>query len=168
MGNAGSALRRLGPRRVLRVLVMTVLAIVLYGGWAFWVNHGEPPGVALRAAATQGGTSALSTLFTASLVELVFARLRLSWVAGLAAATLPPTLTGSMHAIAQWLAGTPGVLATVLPSVVMGYVFAGSYTVGLARLTRGRTSSSTDRAPPRGNERARRGSRERAVRTRRR
>lgn len=141
LGRADSVLQRIGARRILRVLTMTALAIVIYGGWAFWVNHGEPLGVALRAAATQGGTSALSTLFTASLVELIFARLRLSWVGGLAAATLPPTLTGSMHAIAQWLVGTPDVLATVLLSVVMGYVFAGSYAVALARLARRRSPS---------------------------
>ena len=139
--------QRMGARRILRVLTMTALAIVIYGGWAFWVNHGGPLGVALRAAATQGGTSALSTLFTASLVELIFARLRLSWVAGLAAATLPQTLTGSMHAFAQWLVGTPDVLATVLLSVVMGYVFAGIYAVALARLARRRTRSELPLPP---------------------
>ncbi len=134
-----SSLQRIGIGRVIRVTSMTLLAVVIYGGWAWCANLGEPQRVAFRAAATQGGTSGLSTLFTSSLVELVFARIGISWLGIAASATIPPTLTGLMHGIAQWLVGTPNILVTILPSVVMGYVFAGIYTTGLARVVQQNT-----------------------------
>ena len=118
----------------LRVAVMCLLAFVVYGGWALAVNFKHGFEVASAAGLAQGVSSTISTLIITSLIELCF-----KWFKGkpgglLLAWLLPPTLTGLMHAAFQWSVGTPEIFLTVLFSVVMGYLFAGFYLRGVARL----------------------------------
>lgn len=118
-----------------RVALMCALAFVVYGGWAFGVNHAHGFPVARAAGLAQGISSTVSTLAITSLIELC-----LKWFRGrpgglLLAWLVPPTLTGLMHAAFQWSVGTPEIFLTVVFSVVMGYLFAGVYLRGVTRLS---------------------------------
>ncbi|MFO0729148.1 MAG: hypothetical protein U1E65_35540 [Myxococcota bacterium] len=120
-------------KRSTRALGMAALAALLYGGWAFFANLGHGHAVAWRAATVQGCSSAFTTLVITSGIEALFALRRGRPWRGLLAAVLPPTGSALIHATAHLGLGTPEVFRTVLPSVVMGYVFAATYLVGLSR-----------------------------------
>ncbi len=112
---------------------MALVAAVLYGGWAGIANAGHGAAIALRAAVVQGCSSAFTTLVISSGIEGLFLLRRGRPLRRLAAATLPPTASSLVHVGAHTFMGTPEIFRTVLPSVVMGYVFAATYVAGLAR-----------------------------------
>ncbi len=112
---------------------MALVAAVLYGGWAGIANAGYGVAIALKAAAVQGCSSAFTTLVISSGIEALYLYRRGRPLRRLSAATLPPTASSLVHVGAHTFMGTPEILRTVLPSVVMGYVFAATYVAGLAR-----------------------------------
>ncbi len=112
---------------------MALVAAILYGGWAGIANAGHGAAIALKAAAVQGCSSAFTTLVISSGIEALYLYRRGRPLRRLSAATLPPTASSLVHVGAHTFMGTPEILRTVLPSVVMGYVFAATYVAGLAR-----------------------------------
>jgi hypothetical protein len=116
-----------------RVLALTLLAALVYGGWAFAVNlqHGAAP--ALRAGCLQGVSSATTTLVMSSAVERLYAARAGRPLRRLVAWLAPASLGACLHVSIHVLAGTPEILITILPSVVLGAVFAGLYVLGLMR-----------------------------------
>lgn len=117
----------------LRVLVLTLLAALVYGGWAFAVNlkHGAAP--ALRAGCLQGMSSATTTLVMSAAVERLHAMRVGRPLRRIVAWLVPASLGACLHLSIHLAAGTPEVLVTILPSVVLGVVFAGTYVLGLMR-----------------------------------
>jgi hypothetical protein len=125
------------PRRraIARVAGLALAAAVLYGGWAVLANSSHGWTLALRAGLVQGASSATTTLVISSLIETLFVALARSPARTAIAGALPPTCSAGVHAVAHVLAGTPEILRTIAPSVVLGYVFAAIYAAGLARTT---------------------------------
>ncbi|MGB5325149.1 MAG: hypothetical protein WBN40_06980 [Pseudomonadales bacterium] len=129
---------------------LIVLAATLgYGGWAVYSNMpgqlgpsgpagmmDEMSNVAWRAGCIQGGYAGLLTLINLSILEQLFRRLR-QRMQGLPAAAY--TLLAST--IAQYsiiipvhlLNGTPNILLTLLPGLVISTLFSGTYLRALAR-----------------------------------
>ena len=116
---------------IARALLMALLAAVLYGGWAGIANAGHGAAVALKAAAVQGGSSAFTTLVISSGIEALYLYRKGRPLQRLLASTLPPSASSLVHVAAHTFMGTPEIFRTVLPSVVMGYVFAATYVAGL-------------------------------------
>ncbi len=125
-----------------RVLRLTVVAFVLYGAWAALANRDHGTAVAARAGLVQALSSATTTLVITGGIEGLLVRLR-AWRGGLLlAGLLPPTASSLVHLAVHLLNGTPEVLRTIAPSVVLGYVFAALYVVNARRGSAERTPSS--------------------------
>lgn len=120
-------------RATTRVLVLSALAALVYGGWAFAANFSHGMVSSTRAGLVQGASSATTTFVISGGIEALRARLGTSRGGLLVAALLPPTLASSLHVIAHWLVGTPEILRTILPSLVMGYVFGFAYFAATPR-----------------------------------
>jgi hypothetical protein len=123
-------------KAVVRVLGMAVIAACLYGGWAVVANLGHGLDTALRAGAVQGASSAFTTMVITSGIEGLFFAVGAGLFRVALATALPPTLSSSVHVGAHLMNGTPEVLRTIAPSVVLGYVFAGAYVAALSRSVR--------------------------------
>lgn len=119
-----------------RVTTLTLLAAVVYGGWAFLVNLMDGVAAASRAGLAQATSSAASTLVITATIEAVFAFTASSRFGVALSILIPPTLTAMLHVLLQWIVGTRNILITVAPSVIIGYIFAAVYVTGLVRLTR--------------------------------
>lgn len=125
-----------GARRPwLRALALALAAALFYGTWAYLANRGSGPGVGLRAASVQAIYSATSTLALVVLIERLFVLGRAGgrdlrrafWIAGPGAAAAMIVILFAAHA----LAGTPRVLVTILPSMIVGSTFCITYAGGL-------------------------------------
>ncbi|MBK7396256.1 MAG: hypothetical protein IPJ34_08135 [Myxococcales bacterium] len=115
-----------------RLARLSLAAFVVYGSWAAFANHGHGAWVAGRALLGQGLSSATTTLLIGGLVELLSRRLGAT-----SAALLAATATACFHAAVNLLLGTPELLRTIAPSVVVGYAFALAYAVGVTRASAG-------------------------------
>jgi hypothetical protein len=115
-----------------------LLAFLFYGGWAFMVNYPHGAIAAVAALAVQGAASFATTLVLTKLVTFFYRRLaqleqpRILWL------SLPPVLSTAVVAcllvLAHTLAGTPTLLATIAPSVVIGFAFGIYCTYDLVRV----------------------------------
>ena len=119
------------PRAARRVALMTVAAAVVYGSWAGVANAGHGFAAAARAAMIQGASSAFTTLVISGVIEKLVAWLRPSWSRVPLAAGIAASGTAVFHVGVHFFNGTPRILATVLPSILLGYVFAASYASAL-------------------------------------
>ncbi len=117
---------------VARVSLTVLAAAALYGGWAAWANRAHGVDMALRAGLTQGASSAVSTLIIGTLLEAVHAALPPRRHRALVATLVAASVTAVMHVCVHLTMGTPEILRAVLPSVLMGYVFAGAYARALS------------------------------------
>lgn len=126
-----SLLRHAAHRSGRRVALLVFAAFALYGSWAFIVNLAHGAAVALRAGLLQGASSGVTTLVIGSVIESLHAALPSGRRRALLAAAVAASLSACVHLAVHLTAGTPEVLRTVLPSVVIGYVFAASYAFAL-------------------------------------
>ncbi len=117
-----------------RVILTSTAAFIVYGSWALFINFSYGLSIALWACFAQGISSTLSTLLITTLIELFFTQFGHSKIALLLSGLLPPTLTTFIHAAMQWIVRTPDITITILPSVVMGYIFSALYLRALIYL----------------------------------
>ena len=120
-------------KAVLRVAAMAVGAGSLYGLWAAFANRLHGTDEMVRAGIAQGLSSALTTLIISSGIEAVFRVVPHPKLRVLAAVTIPPTLSLSVHVVAHLLNGTPEIAAAVAPSLLVAYGFAVLYVGGLLK-----------------------------------
>ncbi|MBT8148453.1 MAG: hypothetical protein KJO24_00875 [Gammaproteobacteria bacterium] len=125
-----------------RALIVAA-AVLGYGGWAVYSNMlGQPAtmdGVAWRAGCIQGSYAGLLTLVNISILEALFRFLLQRQ--GATAATLNTLLAST---VAQYsiiipvhlLNGTPNILLTLLPGLVIGTAFSSAYLWSLRRYAR--------------------------------
>ena len=100
--------RSLAVGRVRRVVIFSACAFLMYGGWA---------------------TFAVLT----SLMETVFSRMSPGVTRFLAAGMGPTTATLLLMTVVHFATGTPEIMATMLPSIVVGYAYSLIYAAGLTR-----------------------------------
>jgi len=117
-----------------RILIPPITGFLFYGAWALLINseHGWMP--ACKAALTQGSYSFIVTLILALLIEWLFVRLngvkgRSLWV--LLFAVLILAITSSTL---NFVAGTPNILWTILPGLLVSSVYSVLYIAALNRL----------------------------------
>jgi hypothetical protein len=116
-----------------RGLALAVAAGCMYGAWAFWANVGHGTAAGWRAAGTQFAVSFVVTLTITTLMEQVHARLssRLARVGGALAASVGATVTFTLAL--HWASGTPEIVATVVPVLMLGSLYCIAYVVNLER-----------------------------------
>lgn len=117
-----------------RILVPPVAGFLFYGAWALWVNSPYGWEHSVIAGLTQGSYSFTITLVLAIVIELLFVRLtgvplRSVWVFLIGAVLLVCTSVGI-----NVLTGTPEILWTVLPGLVISLIYTVIYIVALNKL----------------------------------
>ena len=131
---------RIGRRPLGRAIATSCGAGVLYGTWAGIANRDHGAQAALRAAATQALVSITLTFCVVLIMEYLSRRGRSPLhgflLSAIATTSLMIGLTVSAHA---W-SGTPHLIASVAPSVLIGTVFIVTYSRALWIL---RTKAST-------------------------
>lgn len=115
----------------LRMAITVIAAVAVYGTWAFVANRGHGALVAARAGLTQGASSGFTTLVIGSIVEALRSALPPGRRRALVATSISASITACIHLGVHLVAGTPEILRTILPSVILGYVFAASYAFAL-------------------------------------
>jgi hypothetical protein len=141
----------LRSRSTARALASAVVAAILYGSWAGFSNWEHGTRVALEAGLVQGAMSFLSTLTLVLVLEALF---RLGVRLGgrafhgfLLAAVGTTSLMSAVMTTVHWVAGTPNLVITVAPSLVVGAVFFIAYAWRLLVAARPRTSAKSNHAP---------------------
>ena len=126
-----------------RGLFLAVGAGFMYGAWALWANFGHGAAAGWRAAGTQFFVSFVVTLAITTVMERVHARLstRLARVGGALAASIGTTIvfTVTLH----WLSGTPEIVGTVVPVLVLGSLYCAAYVANLERELAQRSKGTT-------------------------
>jgi len=104
-----------------------LLAFVVWGGWAFYVNQPAGLAVGLTSGLAQGTVSMLMTFVMIKAVTFIFRRLRRR----LLQLTLPTILTVGAAAgiliVVHSQVGTPNIFWTIFPSLSMAVPFC-AYT----------------------------------------
>jgi hypothetical protein len=146
MGNEPAHAREDGARRAspararstARACVTAVVAALVYGAWAGFSNREHGIGVALEAGLVQGALSFLSTMTFVLVLEALF-RLGGGAVQGfLLAAGGTISLMIAVMTTAHRMAGTPNLVTTIAPSIVVGSIFFVAYAWRLSVAERGR------------------------------
>ncbi len=114
-----------------RLASMTIIGFCLWGGWAMYANfnHGMP--VALMSGAAQGFQSAISTFFGSAFIEWLYEKCK-NWKYSI-------LIVGGVGSIGSFMfmlmghivVGTPELLLTLMPVVVMATVYCFGYTYSL-------------------------------------
>jgi len=112
-------------------LVSALLAFLIWGTWAYYVNQSSGVFVSLKSGLIQGAASGFMTLIMVRIVSKFYQILpkNLYWLA------LPPLLTvvmtGSCIVALHWLANTPDIVRTVVPPFSMALMFCAFTTYKL-------------------------------------
>ena len=93
------------PTPARRLALLTLGALLLYGSWAAWANHGHGAGAAARAFCVQGGSSAFTTALIGTVVEAARRRLGDGLAASIAASVGGATAAVCFHVTVNLLAG---------------------------------------------------------------
>ncbi|MBX2808703.1 MAG: hypothetical protein KTR20_08745 [Cellvibrionaceae bacterium] len=120
---------------LVRLTLSAVLALLAYGGWAYFANSLHGPKRAFIAACTQGVYSFVLTLVLSLVIEYLFRYMRTlplgAYVLGLISCLALYATSWAINA----LAGTPEIFITILPGAVIGSLYTAVYIATLARLT---------------------------------
>ena len=108
-------------------LVSAILAFVLWGVWAYIVNGGAITGTVrgapLAAAITQGCGSFIATLIMVSLVTWLYNLLPVNSTRRILPAIITVAITGSCLATAHAIVGTPEIIPTIAPALIVAFSF---------------------------------------------
>ncbi|MEM7077446.1 MAG: hypothetical protein AAF513_02350 [Pseudomonadota bacterium] len=133
-----------GRAALTRSLFAGIAGLLVYGGWAVFVNWTHGADLAWRAGLVQGTYSLILTFIMTLVTEGLFARLtnlrfRIPVTTGIIAAILFASAYG-IHVVAR----TPEIIMTILPGFVIGTIYTLVYVMGLARAQRGELAGSND------------------------
>lgn len=121
--------RTTNPARTSRAfnVASAILAFVLWGGWAYWVNsRGAAPARAaspLTSALAQGTGSFIITLILVRAVAWFYHRLPAHPARLVLPGVFTVTVTGSCLAAAHTLVGTSDIVRTIVPALSVAFAF---------------------------------------------
>jgi len=110
-----------------------LMAFVIWGGWTFYANAQAGYWTALVSACAQGIFSMLMTFFMGYLTGFWFARLRHPLAQLLMPATLILIMSGTFLTILHWFIGTPEIVLTIMPALIVGFLFCLFKTIQLKK-----------------------------------
>ena len=114
--------KRPQPRLAFK-LISALAAFVLWGGWAYYINGGSANPASLKAAGVQGSASFIITLLMVRAVTWLHGRLPSGTLQVWLPSVITLSSTGSILIAAHWLAGTPQILPTIAPALLVGGLF---------------------------------------------
>ena len=114
--------KRPQPRPVFKLL-SGLAAFVLWGGWAYYINGGSANPASLKAAGVQGSASFIITLLMVRAVTWLHGRLPSGTIQAWLPSVITLSCTGSALIAIHLLAGTPQILPTIAPALLVGGLF---------------------------------------------
>ncbi len=135
-----------------RSLIMAVGAMLVQGSWAAYANWDFGVAAGVRAGIVQGTLSSVMTYVVTVTMEWVLGRMERAprHVAVAAAAALAIATMIVLQAGMHWLAGTPRILVSILPAVIVGAFYCAIYSIVVTR--RGAAHARSYEAPRYGSE----------------
>ena len=112
---------------------MSLLAMIFFIAWGLWVNWEHGVGSRIQVALTQGIVSFVSTLFSAELIVWLAKKMHGKRLAVLRTGAMSWVVFYTLIFVAHWLAGTPELLATMLPGMITGIFFCFGYSLRVDR-----------------------------------
>tara|TARA_R110002111_G_scaffold247140_4_gene310126 strand:+ start:16693 stop:17097 length:405 start_codon:yes stop_codon:yes gene_type:complete len=100
-----------------------ILAFMLWGSWAYHINSASSPQSGVVAALTQGTASFLVTLIMVQAVTFLFHHFQKPFAKVILPAILVNSVTGFCLLSVHTLMGTPRVLATIIPVLIVAVSF---------------------------------------------
>jgi hypothetical protein len=119
--------------RIARVLTVGSLTFLTYASWAAYSNWDHGIWIAGRAAAVQGITFGVSATCSASLMELLFKVSRKFVIRYLASSLGSGVIVFFGFLTLHLLNGTPHILMTMLPPIVLATPYYALYPLELTR-----------------------------------
>lgn len=119
-----------------RIIFIGLIAFFLYGSWAFYINSDFGHAVALRSGIAQGMLSFSVTTMMSYAMEFFYNRIAWRWCRFVITAYFPLICVLYFMAFVHFLIGTPNIIETITPSMVIGTLYCTSYTIGLSRLSK--------------------------------
>jgi hypothetical protein len=111
-----------------RSLLIAAGAFIVYSGWAVYANWEYGFHKCFVASLTQGTISFLSTAFMTMGMEEVFHRMDTGVLRFITTALGPQTMVAIITATSHYVVGTPEILVTMAPSLIIGTTFCILYT----------------------------------------
>lgn len=123
-----------------KALLISCVAFVIQGSWAVYANHEFGWGKSLPAGLVQGLCSSAMTYLSTILIEyiLYIASAAASPLRFAAASVSTIVFIAAVQNLAHWLAGTPQIVKTILPAVLIGGIYCIVYALGRVFLGRQR------------------------------
>jgi len=113
--------------------LMAILAAVAFILWGLWVNWDHGLWARVQVALTQGLISLIATYYSAELVVWAVGRYRTKPWPVLCAGTLSYLIIYTLVWLGHLVAGTPELLATMLPGMITGLFFCYGYALRVVR-----------------------------------
>jgi penicillin amidase len=117
-----------------RVIASGIIAFLLYGSWAVYANNEYGLLITLRSGLTQGLLSMTVTMVMTLAMEKVFSRIKPAILRFILTALGPLVTLITLMAFVHWIVGTPRIIKTIFPSVVIGTIYCILYTLGLSKV----------------------------------
>ncbi|MGZ8189679.1 MAG: hypothetical protein ACXWTS_00465 [Methylococcaceae bacterium] len=121
-------------------VLSALMAFLLWGGWAYYVNGTTDVTKGLISGLTQGTASFIITLVMVHLVTWFFNYLPRNFLQLPLAAFMTVSITGSCLAGIHFLVATPEIFFTITPALSVAFVFCW-YTAYKLRKTSAKRSS---------------------------
>lgn len=100
-----------------------IMAFIIWGGWAFYVNGGSRFETRLISGFAQGTASLIITLIMVRMVTEIFNRLPDNSLRLVLPAMITVCITGSGLTLVHALVGTPRIVTTIMPALSVAFVF---------------------------------------------
>ncbi len=113
-----------------RMLITGILSAILYGVWAYYVNYGLPTAIASSVA--QAISSFIGGYLVAGVIEFTFSITPKPWRFPISA-FVPYGMTLSIYALVHTFVGTPDILSTIMPNIIVGTPYFILYCVKLEK-----------------------------------
>ena len=104
-------------------LLSGILAALVYGGWAVFVNWGDGVRIAAVTGSVQASYAFTSTLFLTYIVRQVYLKLGRALWGMVTGFMVGLTIIVSLPWALQSLVGNPNTLATILPGIIWGSIY---------------------------------------------
>ena len=130
-------------RSATRVLIFCIGAFLIYGAWSAFSNRLYPSDIIWRSFVLQGGISAFTTLIISGMIEWVYLASASIKNRMIISVLIPGLICSGLHLVVNYVGETPELIQTILPSVIMCFLFGGVYAAGLEKAARATEATAT-------------------------
>ena len=103
-------------------LISALLAFCIWGGWSFYINDNSLL-IRVSSGLAQGISSFIITLIMVNFVTWLYNKNYFSPLRLILPAIITVIATGSALIVIHYLVGTPNIFVTVLPALIVGFLF---------------------------------------------